>query len=63
MFFDYKGTNYNPQHAIKVGKVAEMMHGSGTFRVEFVQIGKVDFQYRTLAEARDAHDLFIRSMS
>jgi len=34
MFFEYKGTFYNPLHAIKVGKVGTMSHGSAMFTVE-----------------------------
>jgi len=58
MFFEYKGTIYNPLHAIKVGKVASMSHGSGIFTVVFLQIGEVKFQYGSVEEAMAARARF-----
>ena len=63
MFFEYKGSYFNPQHAVKVGKVGSMGHGNFMFTVVFVDVGKENFIYSNRAEAESARLRFVEGQS
>ncbi|EMR0463389.1 hypothetical protein [Stenotrophomonas maltophilia] len=63
MFFEYQGSFFNPQYAVKVGGIGAMGHGSFMFTVVFVDIGKQNFVYPSHAEAEAALRRFVNGKS